>query len=701
MSVTITPIVNADSFGTWLSRTNQIATIISTNTVTVSNTLTGGNTYGNGTVIGQLGANIIFVIDGLRGGNVTTSNTLAITSNAAFKYNTSNIVTIVGNTVSTNVNIAVSKINITGNVVAANTIEVPALFIDNMLSNTYINVGSNVAISTSRFFVGNSITNTTITSTGINVANGTLSVFKSATFINTVSVAGVTTHTANIGVTGDIGVTGNVGIGITPTVPLHILSSSGKEAAILVQGSSNTENIKVRTTQSPVFRTEFLNGSLAAPTAVTSGNFLGGYQFGGYGVTSFNRGAQLAGYAAGTWTDTSAPGYLVFQTVASGSITLSDRMRIDSGGNVGIGTTGSPGYKLEIVGGVNDGLHLKDATTATVYGGLFTKSDGLILDTRSAHGLSFATTDNVRMFIDKDGNTGISNTAPTHKFSVNGSSYFGGLLTVIGNTTFTGNTVTVNNFIASNTVTMSNTLNVVGAATLQSDLTVSGAFKSTGVANLVSTLGVVGAANVGGSLRVGGDLIVTGDMAFTMKAGGDFNPKINATYTLGNTDYRWVTYASSVNVSGANSTFQNILFVDTTNSRVGIMNTSPSSPLSVSGNIETTTAFKLPDGSIMTSSSNTTTGVVLQAVDSFTLVGYRSANYTVSIKDNNANAYQISHMLVIHNGTTSYITEFGTMFTNTSLGVFSSDANTTHARLLFTPTSTNTTLKIVKTALVV
>jgi hypothetical protein len=75
------------------------------------------------------------------------------------------------------------------------------------------------------------------------------------------------------------------------------------------------------------------------------------------------------------------------------------------------------------------------------------------------------------------------------------------------------------------------------------------------------------------------------------------------------------------------------------------------------------------------------------------LASTRSAEYLVSAKDNNANAYQLSKILVIHDGTTAYVTEYGTMNTNTSVVGISAGANATHMFVNCTPTTSNSTVK--------
>jgi hypothetical protein len=91
----------------------------------------------------------------------------------------------------------------------------------------------------------------------------------------------------------------------------------------------------------------------------------------------------------------------VTNLASSGSLTLGSNgnttaITIDTSQNVGIGTS-SPAFKLEVVSGTNNGIHIKDAASATVFGGLFTQASAFALVARSNHALTFGTNDTERM----------------------------------------------------------------------------------------------------------------------------------------------------------------------------------------------------------------------------------------------------------------------------------------------------------------
>lgn len=93
-----------------------------------------------------------------------------------------------------------------------------------------------------------------------------------------------------------------------------------------------------------------------------------------------------------------------------------------------------------------------------------------------------------------------------------------------------------------------------------------------------------------------------------------------------------------------------------------------------------------------------TTGTTSQLVDSFQKTEYRGAEYILTVRDNDANNFHMAKTLVFHDsGADAYVTEYGTMYSNNHLGIFSANANTTHVRLYITPTVANTQVKATRT----
>jgi hypothetical protein len=97
----------------------------------------------------------------------------------------------------------------------------------------------------------------------------------------------------------------------------------------------------------------------------------------------------------------------------------------------------------------------------------------------------------------------------------------------------------------------------------------------------------------------------------------------------------------------------------------------------------------------------TTAGTSQQVIDNFTLATYRGARYTLTINDNNANGHQMADVMVMHDGTAAHFTEFSILTSNAALGVLTAAVTGANVQLLFTPVSTNTTIKAYKTLIVV
>ncbi len=147
------------------------------------------------------------------------------------------------------------------------------------------------------------------------------------------------------------------------------------------------------------------------------------------------------GYTAGDGITTGSNNTIIGDI--PGTSTLSDtviigagtteRLRIDSSGNVGIGTT-SPsdytggGYKTLTINGTTNGgvLDLKKANTHL--GQVASTSSAVSLSSYDTVPLVFNTASNERMRIDSSGNVGIGTTSPSHQLTVHNASNTSGTI---------------------------------------------------------------------------------------------------------------------------------------------------------------------------------------------------------------------------------------------------------------------------------
>jgi hypothetical protein len=223
-------------------------------------------------------------------------------------------------------------------------------------------------------------------------------------------------------------------------------------------------------------------------TAVVANNCLGSFRWTGADGTAFRPAAGVYSFADGTVSANSVPGRIVFNTTAvggttdvermritsagnvgigtatpasvldvNGDVTITDkiihsgdtntsirfpaadtftvetagseRMRIDSSGNVGIGTT-SPGARLEITDGSNTPLIVNSGGGADTTRGIAFNISGanfgrILVPAASGGAMAFwAGTSGAaaeRMRITSAGNVGINETAPDYKLDVNGT----------------------------------------------------------------------------------------------------------------------------------------------------------------------------------------------------------------------------------------------------------------------------------------
>jgi hypothetical protein len=143
---------------------------------------------------------------------------------------------------------------------------------------------------------------------------------------------------------------GNVGIGTsTPSQSLHISGSN-----IRIDGTTSEGGLYMFRAggNAPDLRFETSSGTIASPTASTSGMNAGQIHFQSYDGLQYLDRAGIYGYVDGAVSVGTVPTALRFLT---GATTFNEIMRISSAGQVGIGTT-IPNKTLTVQGDYNFGV---------------------------------------------------------------------------------------------------------------------------------------------------------------------------------------------------------------------------------------------------------------------------------------------------------------------------------------------------------
>jgi hypothetical protein len=102
-------------------------------------------------------------------------------------------------------------------------------------------------------------------------------------------------------------------------------------------------------------------------------------------------------------------------------------------------------------------------------------------------------------------------------------------------------------------------------------------------------------------------------------------------------------------------------------------------------------AAALIDNSVISAYQAELSTTAEQFVDKFSIENYRSAKYLIQMTS--GTDYHTSEVMVLHDGSNVYLSEYGTMYTNNSLGTVSADILNGYVRILVTPTNITTVVK--------
>ena len=169
-------------------------------------------------------------------------------------------------------------------------------------------------------------------------------------FPNIVAKLGTADSTASFGVDDfnnsvlfRVGGDGNVGVGTNAaSFPLDIQRNGSTQVVATSFGGGSGH-----------FEGRSAGGTQASPTATQSDDFLAILSGHGFQAPAFTGGvARMTIRAAEQFTSGHQGAYITFDTTAVGTTALTERVRIDSAGRVGIGTTPATGYMLDVNGAI-------------------------------------------------------------------------------------------------------------------------------------------------------------------------------------------------------------------------------------------------------------------------------------------------------------------------------------------------------------
>jgi len=161
-------------------------------------------------------------------------------------------------------------------------------------------------------------------------------------------------------------------------------------------------------------------GSLGTNTVLQSGDNIGSIKFNGADGTNLVRAASIDCTVDGTPGTNNMPGRLIFSTTADGASSPTEAMRIDSSGNVGIGTI-SPSKALDVKSADDTQIEIEHTGGGGGFIGV-DSSNVMNIGRTGPVDLAFKTNNTERMRIDSSGNVlvGTTSTYTNTLLNVNG-----------------------------------------------------------------------------------------------------------------------------------------------------------------------------------------------------------------------------------------------------------------------------------------
>jgi len=203
------------------------------------------------------------------------------------------------------------------------------------------------------------------------------------------------------------------------------------------------------------------------------------------------------------------------------------------------------------------------------------------------------------------------------------------------------------------------------------------------------------------ALNIGNSTVNSSFTGSTLAVANAFYVGNTTSNTFANSTYITTTGTLSVGGSGANVSI-NASSIVLANSTIGVTIGVPTVAQAANGQyyLAANGAWSL----ILQPYNPTSNGYIsivgagsAQLIDSYSMASFNSADYLVSVKDSAANNFYAGHIITSHNSGDAYISPYGEMTSNSYVGAWSANSNTTHVRVYFTPSLLSCVVKYTRT----
>ena len=360
--------------------------------------------------------------------------------------------------------------------------------------------------------------------------------------------------------------------------------------------------------------------------------------------------------------------------------TRSEKMRITSGGNVGIGTT-TPASKLDVNGisTLRDTINIGPSIGVISWGSM---GGGTGFGIRSESGRALSLGANAAwdyLVINTSGNVGIGTAFPSYKLHVMGDARMGANGQRLyfyddGNAHIhsTSTPLWINSEDNSN-IYINHQYN--GGVILTKS---GGGNVGIGEASPTQKLHVTGNARITGALYDSANSAGTNGQVLTSTGTGTAWSSTGAAVTGTGTTGKIPKWSATTALADS--------VITESSGNIGI-DTTPTQKLDVNGNIGWGTNHVLAYSTITTTA--TTANQVITSVSATT---YRTFKFVIQAVDATAGKYQSQEIMAIHNGSTVAHTEYTAINVGGAVATYDVDISGSNVRLLCTPLSANSTV---------